>query len=104
MIYAVIRAVKDKSSIISFHDFPFFLNVVVYTTHLPAILMQENPSHVTSIPSPSMTTSIFSDKQDMFQHDTIHSIFGEEILASGPFSDEGCSSETGDHSDVEIDI
>ncbi|KAJ6648154.1 E3 ubiquitin-protein ligase MSL2 [Pseudolycoriella hygida] len=80
---------------------------VVYTTHLPAILMQENPAHVSSIPSPSMSTSIFNDKQqDMFQHDTIHSIFGEEILASGPFSDGGCSSEAGDvdHSDVEIDI
>lgn len=67
--------------------------------------MQENPSHVSSMPSPSLTTSIFSDKQpDMFQHDTIHSIFGEEILASAPFSDEGGSSEAGDHSDVEIDI
>lgn len=77
----------------------------MYTTHLPAILMQENPSHVSPIPSPSMTTSTFSDKQqDIFHHDSIHSIFGEEILSSGPFSDEGCSSEAGDHSDVEIDI
>lgn len=67
--------------------------------------MQENPSHVSPIPSPSMTTSTFSDKQqDIFHHDSIHSIFGEEILSSGPFSDEGCSSEAGDHSDVEIDI
>lgn len=96
---------KSKKIFLFFHFFFCFENVVVYTTHLPAILMQENPSHVTSIPSPSMTTSMFSDKQqDMFQNDTIHSIFGEEILASGPFSDEGCSSETGDHSDVEIDI
>lgn len=66
--------------------------------------MQENSSHVTSIPPTMTATSIFSDKQDMFQHDTIHSIFGEEILASGPFSDGGCSSDNGDHSDVEIDI
>lgn len=77
----------------------------MYTTQLPAILMQENPSHVSSIPSASMTASMFSDKQqDIFQHDTIHSIFGEEILASGPYSDEGCSSENGDQSDVEIDV
>lgn len=63
--------------------------------------MEENPPHI-SVPSPSMTTSYSDKRQDMFQNDTIHSIFGEEILASGSFSDEG--SETADQSDVDIDV
>lgn len=84
----------------------------MYTTHLsdsytpsyslPAILMQESPTIVTQ---PTITLSNQLPPSQQFRHGqstSLHSIFGDDIMASSSFSEDGCSSD--DRSDVEIDI